>query len=43
MYSLVVRGCSNGTKNFASLYVGIPMADKINLKDGRPSVKILWI
>ena len=42
MYSLVVRGSSIGTKNFASLYVGVPMADKIGLKDGRPSVTILW-
>ena len=42
MYSLVVRGSSIETKNFASLYVGVPMADKIGLKDGRPSVTILW-
>ena len=42
MYSLVVRGSSIGTKNFASLYVGVPMADKIGLKDGGPSVAILW-
>ena len=42
MYSLVVRGSSIGTKNFASLYVGVPMADKISLKDGRPSVTIVW-
>ena len=42
MYSLVVKGSSIGTKNFASLYVGVPMADKIGLKDGRPSVTILW-
>ena len=42
VYSLVVRGSSTGTKNFASLYVGVPMADKIGLKDGRPSIKILW-
>ena len=38
VYSLVVRGSSNGTKNFASLYVSVPMADKLVLKDGRPSV-----
>ena len=43
VYSLVVRGSSIGTKNFASLYVGVPIADKIGLKDGRPSVIILWI
>ena len=42
MYSLVVRGSSVGTKNFASLYVVVPMADKIGLKGGRPSVTILW-
>ena len=41
VHSLVVRGSSIGTKNFASLYVGVPMADKIGLKDGRPSVTIL--
>ena len=42
MYSLVVKSSSVGTKNFASLYVGVPMTDKIGLKDGRPSVAILW-
>ena len=42
MYSLVIRGSSIGTKNFASLYVGVLMADKIGLKDGMPSVTILW-
>ena len=42
MYSLVVRGSSTGTKNFASLYVGVLMAHKIGVKDGRPSVTILW-
>ena len=41
MYSLVVRNSSIGTKNFASLYVGVPMVDK-GLKNGRPSVTILW-
>ena len=41
MYSLIVRDCSIGTKNFASLYVGVPMADKIGLKDARPSLTIL--
>ena len=40
MYSLVVRNSSIGTKNFASLYVGVPMVDK-GLKNGRPSVTIL--
>ena len=28
VYSFGVRDSSNGTKNFASLYVGVPMADK---------------
>ena len=42
MYSLVVRSSSIGTKNFAKLYVGVPMADEIGLKDGRLSVTILW-
>ena len=42
MYSLVVRGFSIGTNNFASLFVGVPMADKIGLKDGRTSVTVLW-
>ena len=41
MYSLVVRGSSIGTQNFARLYIGVPMADKIGLKDGRPFVTIL--
>ena len=40
LYSLVVRGSSIGTKNFASLYVGVPIADKIGLK--LSSVTILW-
>ena len=39
MYSFVARGSSIGTKNFASLYVGVLMADRIGLKAGRPSVK----
>ena len=34
VYSLVDRGSSIGTKNFASLFVGVPVADKIGLKDG---------
>ena len=45
MYSLVVRNSSIGTKNFASLYVGVPMVDnglKNGLKNGRPSVTNLW-
>ena len=42
VYSLIVWGSSTGTKNFATLYVGVPMIDKIGLKDERPSVTILW-
>ena len=42
IYSLVVRDLSIGTKNFASFYISVLMADKIGLKDGRPSMKILW-
>ena len=42
MHSLVVSGSTIGIKNFASLYVGIQMADKISLKHGRSSVTILW-
>ena len=42
MYSLDVRGSSVRIKNFAILHVDVPMADKIALKDGRPSVIILW-
>ena len=42
MCSLVVSGSRIGIKNFASLYVGVPIADKTGLKDGRPSVTILW-
>ena len=42
MYSLVVRSSSIGTKNFESFSVGVTMAEKIGLKDGRPSVTISW-
>ena len=42
MYPLVVRGSSIGPKNFASLYVGVPMADKIGVKDRRSSVTVSW-
>ena len=38
LYSLVVRSSSIGTNNFASLYVGVLMADRIGLKAGRPSM-----
>ena len=42
VYSLVAGDSSIGTKNTANLYVGVPMADKIGLKDKRLSVTILW-
>ena len=42
VYWLVVRNSSIGTKDFASLYVGSPVADKVGVKDGRSSVKIFW-
>ena len=42
MYSLVARDSRIGTKNIAILYVGVPVADKIGLKDKRLSVTILW-
>ena len=41
-YSLVVRGSIIGTKTFATLYVSVTMADKIGVKDGKPSVTIFW-
>ena len=42
MYSLIVMVSSIKPKIFASLYIGVPMADKLVLKDGRSSVKFLW-
>ena len=42
MHSLVVSGSTIGIKNFASLYVGVQMADRIGLKHGRSSVTVLW-
>ena len=42
VYSLDVRSSSIETKNFASLYVGVPMGDKIGLKDERQYVTIFW-
>ena len=35
--SLTVKQLSTGTKNFAILYVGIPIADKISLNGGQVS------
>ena len=34
VYSFKVKGVNNGTKNLDSLYVGVPIADKIDWKDG---------
>ena len=31
------------TKSFASFYVGIPVAERIDLNDGNPLIKSLWI
>ena len=36
VYSFWVKGVKNGSKNFASLYVGVPIAYKIGWKGGRP-------
>ena len=38
VYSLDVEGASKGTKNFAILYVGVPISDKIGRKGGTPSL-----
>ena len=43
MHSIVVRICSNGTRNFKSLCVGLPRAEKIGIKDERQFVIIWWI
>ena len=36
VYSFWVKVVKNGSKNFASLYVGVPIAYKIGWKGGRP-------
>ena len=36
VYSCSVKGVKNGNKNFASLLVGLPIADKILRKGGSP-------
>ena len=38
MYSFKVKGVNNGTKKLDSLYLGVPIADKIGRKDGIPSL-----
>ena len=40
MYSLFVRESGIETKSFSSLYLGVLIANKIGLKDGKPSVTI---
>ena len=35
-YSFRVNGVKNGSKYFANLYVGVPMADKLDWKCGSP-------
>lgn len=42
IYSLVIRGHSNDTKNFVSLYVGVQMTNKSGWKYGEVPVTILW-
>lgn len=39
VYSLVRSNPSKGTKNFASLYIGVLMAEKLGGTDGTLSVK----
>ena len=36
--SLTVKGDKIGTKNFARLYVGVPIADKMSRKEGQLSI-----
>ena len=38
VYSLDVKDASKGTKNFAILYVGVPISDKMGRKGGTPSL-----
>ena len=37
--SLTIKGGKIGTKNFARLYVGVPIADKMGRKEGQLSMK----
>ena len=43
VYSLDVKGASKGTKNFAILYAGLPISDKIERKGGTPSLIGLYV
>ena len=36
MYSFKVKGVNNGTKKCDSLHAGVPIADKIGQKGGKP-------
>ena len=38
MYLFSVKGVKNGSKNFASLQVGVPIAEKIVVKGGSPNL-----
>ena len=40
--SLTVKGDKIGTKNFARLYVGVPIADKMGQKEGQLSLMGLY-
>ena len=43
VYSFEVKGANKGTKNFANLYVGVPVSDKIGRKGGtRSSIGKTW-
>ena len=42
VYILVVIGSRRGTRNVASLYVGVLIADIIGLKGGQLSTNCLW-
>ena len=35
---MIVKGDKIGTKNFARLYVGVPIADKMGRKEGQLSM-----
>ena len=41
VYLLVVNDSKRGSKNVASLYLGVCKADKIGLKGGKPSIHFL--
>ena len=43
VYSFKVKGIKSGSKNLDSLYVGVPIANKIGQKEGTPSLICWWI